>query len=133
MKTKHIVLKSVMAVISGAVGGFFGLFGGTAGSVVGIISGLAVGYYYVHFTLNIKSQSGLIRIFLGTLNGALAGIISGVSVHVPGLFVKQGHSFLGSGSGALFTGATFGIIIGTVFGFIGAIIIASIPRDIDNG
>lgn len=131
MKTKHIVLKSVMAVISGAVGGFFGLFGGAAGSVVGIISGLAVGYYYVHFTLNIKSQSGLVRIFLGTINGTLAGLISGVSVHVPNLFVKQGHSFLDSG--ALFTGAIFGIVIGTVFGFIGAIIIASIPRDIDNG
>ncbi len=132
MKMKHGVLKSVIAVFSGAVGGFFGQFGGKFGLIVGILSGLAVGYYYVRFTLNIKSQSGLIRILLGTLNGTLAGLISGVSVHVPALFFKQGHGFLFRYSSVLFVGAISGIVIGAIFGFICAIIIAFL-RDIDNG
>jgi len=88
-----------------------------------------VGYCYVHFTLKIKSRYALLRIFLGTLNGTLAGLISGISVHIPNLFVQQKHGLFGSGGGAISTGAIFGVVIGTVFGFIGACIIASIPRE----
>jgi hypothetical protein len=71
----------------------------------------------------------LLRIFLGTLNGTLAGLISGISVHIPSLFIQQKHGLFGSGGGAISVGATFGVVIGTIFGFIGACIIASIPRE----
>lgn len=129
MNKRHNVLKWVIAVISAAIGGFFGLFGGPVGAIVGIISGLLVGYYYVHFTLQIKSSSTLLRIILGTFYGTLAGLISGVSVHVPSLFIQQKHGLFGSGGGALMTGAIFGVVVGTGVGFIGACIIASIRRE----
>ena len=128
MQTGHNALKWVIAVISAAIGGFFGLFGGTVGAIVGVISGLLVGYYYVHLTLKIKSRYTLLRIFLGTLNGTLAGLISGISVHIPSLFIQQKHGLLGSGGSAISVGATFGVVIGTIFGFIGACIIVSVYR-----
>jgi hypothetical protein len=129
MQTGRNVLKWVIAIISGAIGGFFGLFGGPVGAFVGVISGLLVGYYYVHFTLKIRSRYVLLRIILGTLNGTLAGLISGISVHIPSLFIQQKHGLFGGDGGAISTGAVFGLAIGTVFGFIGACIIASIPRE----
>lgn len=125
MKTGHNVLKGVIAVIAGITGGFFGSAGGMAGTIVGIITGLIVGYYYVHFTLNIKSPSTLVKIVRGTFNGTLAGLISGVLVHVPSLFISKSHGMF-AGGGGLFVGAVFGVIVGTFLGFFGACTIASI-------
>lgn len=126
MRSPHI--KSIIAIISGVIGGFFGLFGGPAGVVVGIISGILVGYYYGHFTLQLNKRHVFSRLFLGTLYGTTAGLLSGISVHIPSLFIKQTHSFFGRGSDAVAVGAVFGMIVGTLTGFILVCIIEIVQR-----
>jgi hypothetical protein len=125
MQTGHNVLKWGIAVISAVIGGSLGLFGGPEGTAAGVVSGLLVGYYYVHFTLKLKSLHAIFRIILGTLYGALAGILCGISVHIPNLFYNQG--LLGSDSGAIVIGAGFGVAVGTAFGFVAACVIAFVP------
>jgi hypothetical protein len=63
----------------------------------------------------------------------LAGLISGISVHIPSFFIQEKHGLVGSGMSAISTGAIFGVVIGTIFGFIGACIISSIPREKESG
>jgi F0F1-type ATP synthase assembly protein I len=128
MKIRSNQIKGIIAIISGAIGGFFGLFGGPAGAIVGIISGILVGYYYGHFTLRINNRHVLARIFRGSLYGTTAGLLSGISVHIPSLFMKQEHSLFGSGIDAVSVGAVFGIIVGTFMGFIIACFIDFIRR-----
>lgn len=129
MHKGHNVLKWLIAVISAAIGGLFGQFGGQVGAIVGVISGLLVGYYYVHSALKIGSRSTLLRIIVGTFYGTLAGLISGVSVHLPNFFILLKHGLFGNAGVTLMIGATFGVVVGTVVGFIGACIIASIRRE----
>jgi len=128
MQTGHKVLKLVIAVISAAIGCSLGFAGGPAGAVVGVISGLLVGYYYVQFTLKLQNGNILSRIVLGTLYGALAGLISGFSVHIPNIFLQTWDP---RSISALGLGAVFGAFAGTVFGFISACVIAFIPREKD--
>jgi len=125
MQTWHGVLKPVIAVISAAIGGVFGAVGGPGGAILGVISGLLLGYYYVQFTLKLESRNTLTRIFLGTLYGALAGLISGASVHIPNIFIRAGS---GGGIAMLGLGAMVGIFVGTGFGFIAACVLAFMPK-----
>ena len=122
MYKKYLVLK----IISGVVGGFFGLIGGGyMGLIVGVFSGFLVGHYYVYFILKIRVKHVFLKILLGTIYGALSGLISGVSVHLPAMFVDPHHSLFG-------VGAMFGVVIGGVLGFIGICIIVSLYRVEDN-
>lgn len=118
MKIRSNQIKGIIAIISGVIGGFFGLFGGPTGAIVGIISGILVGYYYGHFTLRINDRHVLSRIIRGSLYGTASGLLSGISVHIPSLFMIQEHSLFGTGIDALSVGALFGIIVGTITGFI---------------
>ena len=121
MKKKYVVVQVIISILSGCVGGFMGAVTGIIGMVLGIVSGLIVGYYYVYFTWRLKGKTILLRLFGGIIYGTIAGIISGACVHIPGLFIEQpSDSLIGIG---MSTGALFGAIIGTVLGFIGAVII----------
>lgn len=124
MKITASALKTLFTLFCGFIGALFGFFAGIEGAVTGIVSGCIVGFLYVHFTLNIKESSKLIRIFLGTFYGILGGLISGASVHMPAYFM----GVMGDGD-SIFFGAAIGGIVGAVLGLIGSIIMAFIPRE----
>jgi hypothetical protein len=69
------------------------------------------------YILLINYRHVLSRILIGTLYGTAAGLLSGISVHIPILFMQQKHGLLGSGNKAVLIGAVFAVIIGTFGGF----------------
>ena len=114
----------IIGIICALVGCFFGMAGGAFGCALGILSGLFVGYYWVILTEKLRELNVFLRIIIGTVYGSIAGVLSGASVHIPGLFMEKNVQAFTGGLDGIYFGASFGLMIGTFLGFFGACLLS---------
>jgi hypothetical protein len=127
------VIKWTFALTSAVIGFFLGLFGNPA---MGGGCGFFFGWFFVPFLLSLKNEYVLAvvfaRVLAGTTYGAVAGLISGALVYLPD-FLLEKSSLVGGPQEAMGTGALIGLVIGTPFGFLLALITAIAAAVMEKG
>lgn len=80
-------------------------------TLVGLLSGLAVGYWFVHATLNIRNSTAWVKVCLGAFYGMMAGSVSAACTVA---FDSSNVSF-GIGLISVIFGGFPGLVLGIIF------------------